>query len=71
MKINIVTRCTRIENLPKVKESVFSNPAEIEVIWNIVFDTSVLKEFDSNLLQELHYNENIRLYLRLIHNESI
>jgi glycosyltransferase involved in cell wall biosynthesis len=54
MKINIITRATRLSNLRTVKESVFNNiPNGCEVMWHIVFDTNSLKDIDAELLFDL------------------
>jgi glycosyltransferase involved in cell wall biosynthesis len=54
MKINIITRATRLYNLRTVKESVFNNiPNDCEVMWHIVFDTTNLKDIDAELLFDL------------------
>jgi len=51
-KLSIVTRCTRLQHLPTIKQSVFANNS-IEVDWHILFDTSVLKDIDFSLMQDL------------------
>lgn len=51
-KINIITRCSRPENLTKISHSVF-NTDKFEVIWYLVFDTNVIKEIDIELLLHL------------------
>ena len=47
--INIITRCSRTKNLLKVKESIFKNDNN-EITWWIIFDTSILKDIDAELL---------------------
>ena len=54
MKINIITRATRLQNLKTVKESVFNNiPSGCEINWHLVFDTKNLKDIDAELLCDL------------------
>lgn len=53
MKINIITRCTRLSNLKVIRESVKNNKTNIDVDWHIMFDTNVLKDIDAELLHEL------------------
>ena len=55
MKINIITRCTRIQNLKTVKDSVFKidKPDNVAIEWHIVFDTKVLKDIDADILNTL------------------
>ena len=64
MKINIITRSTRLQNLKVIKESVFGNiPDEMEIIWHIVFDTASLKDIDAELLSDLS-NKNTHYYFK-------
>lgn len=52
--LNIITRCTRPQNLLKVRESVFSNlNKSINITWHVVFDTAPLKDIDAELLSTL------------------
>ena len=54
MKISIITRATRLQNLKTVKESVFNNiPSGCEINWHLVFDTANLKDIDAELLSDL------------------
>ena len=60
MKINIITRCSRVHYLPQVKKSIdFLHPVEVE--WHIIFDTSVLKDISLSLIQELK-NKQTKFY---------
>lgn len=62
MKINVITRCTRLGNIERVKESVFSNLTEkTEIEWHIVFDTAALKDIDAELLNRLD-DKNTKLH---------
>jgi glycosyltransferase involved in cell wall biosynthesis len=57
MKINIITRATRLQNLRTVKESVFNNiPDDCEINWHVVFDTVNIKDIDAELLCDLTDN---------------
>ena len=58
MKLNIITRCTRLQHLLTIKDSVFQYP-EADVTWHILFDTSVLKDIEFDLLQKLQNNKTI------------
>lgn len=54
MKISIITRATRLQNLKTVKESVFNNiPKGCEINWHVIFDTTNLKDIDAELLFDL------------------
>ena len=60
--LNILTRCTRPNNLLKVKESVFANiPKNLKIKWHVIFDVAPLKDVDAELLSELT-NEDTQLY---------
>jgi O-antigen biosynthesis protein len=65
MKINIITRCTRLGNIETVKESVFKNlNKNIEVEWHIVFDTRSLKDIDAELLNRLDDSQTKLHFMR-------
>jgi hypothetical protein len=51
-KINIITRCSRPNNLLEVSKSVF-NTDKFNVIWHLIFDTNVIKEINVELLLHL------------------
>ena len=52
MKFHVITRCTRVENLLTIADSVYKDG--VDVIWHVVFDTSVVKEIEASLLGELY-----------------
>ena len=55
MKINIITRCSRVGNISKVSESIFRNiPTDVSVDWHVVFDTNTLKDIDAIVLNHLY-----------------
>ena len=63
MKISIITRCTRTQNLEIIKESIFNNvPNGFNLTWHILFDTAVIKDIDAELLSRLNADN-----LSLIH----
>lgn len=54
MKIHIITRSTRLQNLSTVKDSVFKNiPKGVSVKWHVVFDTATLKDIGAEMLNDL------------------
>jgi len=64
MKINVITRSTRLHNLKTVKESVFSNiPKGLKIGWHVVFDVNSLKDIDAELLGELE-DSNTTYYFK-------
>jgi len=52
MKFHVITRCTRVENLLTIADSVYKEG--VDVTWHVVFDTSVVKEVEVSLLGELY-----------------
>ena len=60
MKFNIITRCSRVNNLDKVRASIFGN-YEGDIKWHILFDTTRLKDISADLLARLD-NPKIQLH---------
>jgi len=55
--INIITRCTRPNNLPKVMDSVFHKvPSNLKINWHVLFDTVPLKDIDAGILSTISSN---------------
>lgn len=55
--LHIITRCSRTQNLLKIKESIFSRPSDdFEVFWHVTFDTTVLKDIDAEILSQLEHD---------------
>jgi len=52
MKFHVITRCTRVENLLTIADSVYKDG--VDVTWHVVFDTNVVKEVEASLLGELY-----------------
>jgi len=52
MKFHVITRCTRVENLLTIADSVYKEG--VDVTWHVVFDTNVVKEIEASLLGELY-----------------
>lgn len=50
--LNIITRCTRLDNIHKVKESIF-NTKKFDIKWWVLFDTSNIKQIDGDVLSML------------------
>ncbi len=61
MKFHVITRCTRVENLLTIADSVYKEG--VDVTWHVVFDTSVVKEIEASLLGEL-YSKGAILYFK-------
>ena len=61
MKFHIITRCTRVENLLTIADSVYKEG--VDVTWHVVFDTGVVKEIEASLLGEL-YSKGAVLYFK-------
>tara|TARA_B100000902_G_scaffold204965_1_gene195398 strand:+ start:8327 stop:10183 length:1857 start_codon:yes stop_codon:yes gene_type:complete len=58
LKINVITRCTRLDNILEVGESVSSEFAE----WHVIFDTSVLRDIPTKLIDSLQSIQNTKLH---------
>jgi len=57
---HILTRCSRVNNLDKVRASIFDN-YNGDVKWHILFDTTRLKDISAELLARLN-NPKIQLH---------
>jgi len=64
--INIITRCSRPENLSKVKESIYSKSEKFKINWFVVFDTNSLSDINSDLLTELYNNKVIIKFIKSV-----
>ncbi len=53
MKLNVITRCTRLDYIEEVKKSIFQN-SKFEIKWWLVFDTRGLKDIDADFLSSLN-----------------
>ncbi len=53
MLINIITRCTRVNNIEEVKNSIFNSNTNFDIKWWLIFDTRNLKEVDVTFLESL------------------
>jgi glycosyltransferase involved in cell wall biosynthesis len=60
MKFNIITRCSRVNNLDKIQASIFQN-GKYDIQWHILFDTTRLKDISAELLARLD-NDKIQLH---------
>ena len=55
MILHVITRCTKTSNLLKIKQSIETSIEDgYDIFWHIVFDTSVLKDIDAELLETLN-----------------
>ena len=52
MTINIITRCTRQENLLEISKSIF-NTNLFEINWYIIFDINIIKQLDTDIINSL------------------
>lgn len=53
IKLTILTRCSRLNNISKVRDSVYKNNTKLHIIWKVFFDTSILKDIDSEILTSI------------------
>ena len=56
MKLSIITRCTRIDNLLEIEKSVYDDKFDHDIEWHILFDTSVLRDLPAKLVEQLSVN---------------
>ena len=55
MVLHVITRCSKPSNLLKIKQSIESSIQDgYTIFWHIVFDTSILKDIDAEILQNLN-----------------
>jgi O-antigen biosynthesis protein len=52
MIINVITRCTRQENILEISKSIFSTNL-FTINWYIIFDTNVIKQIDTEIINSL------------------
>lgn len=52
VNLHLLTRCTNVQNLNLIKESIYPT-INFNVVWHIIFDASKLKDLDVELLSEL------------------
>jgi O-antigen biosynthesis protein len=62
LKLHLFTRCTRLHNLDKIKQTVFPSP--FDVVWHLLFDTTSLKDIDAELLNRLQNNQTRFYFLK-------
>jgi glycosyltransferase involved in cell wall biosynthesis len=65
MIINILTRCTRPQNLLTISKTIFTDLFQIN--WYILFDTNRVKDIDASLLMEL---TNLGAKIKFLKGES-
>lgn len=70
MIINIITRCTRIQNLEKIKNSIFIERPNVDVNWHVIFDIDVLKEISFDILSKLQL-ENIFIHYHTLGEKKL
>lgn len=51
--LNILTRCTRPNYLLQIKSAIDTNKGDSSIRWHIIFDTSVIKDLDAEMLFNL------------------
>jgi O-antigen biosynthesis protein len=52
INLSILTRCSRFDNLKKVKDSIFTTD-KFNLTWHVMFDTTILKDIDAELLSDI------------------
>lgn len=62
MKIDIITRCTRLDNLAKIQQSIYDNKFGHNISWHILFDTSVIRDIPAELIENLSLDSRTTLH---------
>jgi len=68
--IHIITRCTRLNNLPKIEDSVFNSPKDVNVSWHLIFDIGSLIEVPTWIF-ERYKDKNVKFYFEKVGNRSL
>lgn len=62
--LHIITRCSRPQNILKIKDSIFGESRnEFNIFWYVIFDTKILKDIDADTLYNLN-DKNIDLQFK-------
>lgn len=56
MILHIITRCSKPANLSRIKQSIVETieKQNANINWHIIFDTSILKDIDAEILEQLN-----------------
>lgn len=65
IKLTILTRCSRLNNLKKVRDSIFTTQ-KFDITWRVMFDTTVLKDIDAELLASIHEKNGVTYFINSI-----
>lgn len=65
IKLNIITRCSRLKNLRKVKDSIFTTD-KFEIAWYVMFDSTILKDIDAEILSEIQEKKSKIFFIKSI-----
>ena len=65
IKLSIITRCSRIDNLGKVKDSIFTTD-KFDITWYVMFDSTVLKDIDAEILAEIQERKSKIYFIKSI-----
>jgi len=69
LKLHVITRCTRPENLLAIRDSIGFNLNYVR--WHIVFDISIVEELDAKLLGELYSVDSVIHFKKGIKGEYL
>jgi hypothetical protein len=67
--LHIVTRCSRINNIIRVGESIPVKDDGIQ--WHVIFDANVLKDVSTDILSTLQRDYNAKLYFEYSQNDYL
>lgn len=60
--LHIITRCSRLNNIIKVGESLPTKDGKLQVQWHVIFDSTRLKDIDAEILGRLQEEYDAKLY---------
>jgi hypothetical protein len=52
-KLHVITRCSRLNNILAVGESLPAKDGKLQVEWHVIFDSTRLKDIDAEILGKL------------------
>lgn len=65
IKLTIITRCSRINNLIKVKNSIFTTD-KFDISWKVMIDSTILKDVDAETLADIQSSGGKIFFIRSI-----
>lgn len=70
INIHIITRCTRLNNLPDIEDSVFNSPKDVNITWHLIFDIGSLIEVPTHIFDR-YRDKNVKFHFEKVGNRSL